>query len=160
MFVIKIIILLNMNKFYAFAFFIIVGLTFYSCKKHDTEIPTEPDYIIGEWKLDKLVIYGVEQDLTDCHKQSYMIFDSNHEAESKYYTIYANSGDCVLHLHYIGTWEYNEAENKFYFNVDSTNTSGNSTTNINKELHFTDTEHFYVIETYQGMEGKFFFEKQ
>ena len=148
-----------MKKIITFLFISMIVITSLgSCKKHQTEIPTQPDYIIGEWKLEKLVVFGAEQNLTDCHKQSYMIFDSNHAAESKYYTIYASSGDCVLHLHYIGTWEYNETENKFYFNIDSSNTS--TTSSISKELHFIDTEHFYVLENYQGVEGKFFFEKQ
>jgi hypothetical protein len=136
--------------------FILIISGFSACKKHETTIPAEPEYIIGEWKLDKIVVLGMEQDITDCHKQSYMIFESNHDAENKYYTIYQSTGNCELHLHYRGTWSYRN--DKFYFNVTQSSTSQNP--NYEKELHFLDTEHFYVLETYQGVQGKFYFEKQ
>jgi len=125
------------------------------CKKHDVEIQSRPEYIVGEWRLERVTIYGIEYDLTDCHRQSYMLFDSNGRAESKYYTIY-NNGDCVLHLHYRGRWEYHD--DKFYFYIEEYNTS-QPPEDMEKELHFQDPDHFYVEEEFEGYEGKLYFEK-
>ncbi len=124
-----------------------------SCDKREEVIPSNPDYIIGQWKLEKITVFGIEQDITDCHKTSRMTFSSNHDAHARYYTIYQTTGNCVLHLEYSGTWEYQDGE--FIFKVDSQ--SNNST--INKVLNFLDTEHFYVEETFNGVTGKFYFEK-
>ena len=134
-------------------FILSVVLVFSSCEKREEVIPTNPDYIIGEWKLEKITVYGIEQDITDCHKSSRMIFSSNHDAHARYYTIYQTTGNCVLHLEYSGTWEYRDGE--FIFKVNSqSNASG-----TNKVLNFLDTEHFYVEETFNGITGKFYFEK-
>ncbi len=148
--------IVRMKKITLYVFLSIFTFGLSGCWKHEKEISSEPDYIVGEWKLDKITIFGVEQSLEDCHKQSFMIFESNYEAESKYYTIYASTGNCELHLHYSGTWSYNDG--KFFFHVDSSNTSNNP--DYNKVLHFLDTEHFWLEETYQGLTGKFYFEKE
>jgi hypothetical protein len=134
---------------------LLITLSLSGCKKHVTEIASQPQYIVGEWKLEKITVFGREQTITPCHKRSYMIFESNHDAESKYYTIYQASGNCIMHLSYQGQWSYED--DKFYFHVTQSNTSSNP--DLKKELHFLDTEHFYIIETFQGISGNFYFKK-
>ncbi len=143
----------SFSPLYFIAFFI--TLSFFSCKKHEKEIPPQPDYIVGEWTLDKVMIYGVEQNISDCNRQTFMIFESNHDAESKYYTLYQSTGNCELHLHYRGKWSYNNGV--FYFHVEYSNTS--ETSNIQKELHFINTDYLFVFENFQGVQAKFYFRK-
>ena len=145
-------------KTFTWAFILLITGIFFvqSCKKHEVEKQEEPQYIVGEWQLEKITVSGIELGITDCHKQSFAIFESNGHAESKYYTEYQD-GDCELHLWYKGTWEYKD--DKFYFHVEETNDSQSPETE-DKEVHFIDTEHFYFEENYQGYLGKFYFKKK
>ncbi len=144
-----------MKKIYIAFLIIFTVFSFTACKKREAVIQSRPEYIIGEWELEKIIVFSTEQNITDCHKQSRMIFTSNHEAHARYYTIYQSTGDCVLHLQYDGEWDYRN--NKFIFIVQ-TGTSGTSITE-EKELHFLDTDHFYIEEEYNGIRGKFYFVK-
>jgi len=146
-----------MKKSLIYLVFIWIGLTVVpSCKKHEVAVEDQPRYIVGEWKLDKLTIMGVERSLTDCHRQSYMIFEKNGKAESKYYTFYESTGECVLHLHYRGRWEFKDG--KFYFYVEESNTSELPEAE-EKELHFLNPDYFYIEQEYGGYSGKLYFKK-
>ncbi len=124
-------------------------------KKHDVAEAT-PEYIIGEWQLERITVGGVDYPVNDCMKRSRMYFSSNREARDKYYTIYQTTGLCTLHLEHTGHWEYDDG--KFYLVIE---TEGNTTLSNPRrtEIHFTDTEHAYVEQTYNGYFGTFYFKK-
>ena len=143
------------NIFYIInVFFLALVLT--GCnKKHDVAEAT-PEYIIGEWQLERITVSGVDYPVNDCMKRSRMYFSSNHDARDKYYTIYQSTGLCTLHLEHTGRWEFEDG--KFYMIVE---TEGNTTLSNPRriEIHFTDTEHAYVEQSYNGYFGTFYFKK-
>jgi len=128
-----------------------------ACEQHEIVTPEQPEYIIGEWELEKIVIAGIEQNLSDCHKRSRMAFDADGNAEFKYYTTYEPDNECVLHLHYQGKWKYENG--KFLFRIEYSNTSADTNLEMEKELYFTDPDHFYIEMEYGGYIGKLYFEK-
>jgi len=142
-----------MKKIYFFILFFSI-FYFSSCKKHAIAENHYPDYIVGEWKLQQVTVYGNNISITDCHKRSRMTFSSNHDAHAVYYTIYQSTGSCVKHLEYTGQWTYRNGT--FYFDVRDTSGANQQE---QKELTFTDPDHFFIRETVDNIPGIFYFEK-
>ncbi len=138
----------RISIFFFLSWFLLVSFT--GCKKKQ---PTSSYSIVGNWTLEKLYILGLEQNLSNCNKQSYMKFEPNHRAESKFYK--KNAGNCEVDMRYKGTWFVED--NKTFIHVEKVN--GNPA-DYNREVYFIDENHYYVYETSAGIEGKFIYKKQ
>jgi hypothetical protein len=128
----------------------------WSCNKKQEVKEATPQYIIGEWQLERISVGTMDYPANDCMKRSRMFFSSNTEARDIYYTIYESTGQCTLHLQHEGHWEYKDG--KFYMVIEK---EGNTVINPprRKRIHFTDTEHAYVEQSYNGVTGTFYFKK-
>jgi len=135
--------------------FLLAILSLTGCRI-ENEVETTPQYIVGEWALEKVTINGISLPINDCIKRSYMTFSSNYDARSTFYTIYESSNECVLHLTHEGEWTYEDGT--FYIIVLKKN---NELLDIpeRKPIHFIDADHLYTSGDIEGYSALLYFYK-
>ncbi len=142
-----------MKKFFLLFFVLILGLN--ACKLKRIENP-KPEYIVGEWRLERAEVEGIPYDVGDCIKRSVMYFSSNHDAHSIIYTVNPNTDQCEIHLEHEGKWVFED--DKWFIIVEKEN-GHDLIPNQRKEMIFTDPSHAYTNEVIEGYRVRLFFYK-
>ena len=125
------------------------------CKIKSVEDP-QPEYIVGEWRLERAEVESVPYDVGDCIRRSVMYFSSNHNAHSIIYTVNPTSNRCEIHLEHEGKWVFED--DKWFIIVEKEN-GHDLIPNQRKEMIFTDPSHAYTNEVIEGYRVRLFFYK-
>jgi len=135
--------------------FLAFTLSLSSCKMKRIKNP-RPEYIIGDWKLERLVIEGITYPVNDCIRRSFMHFSSNHDAHSIFYTVNETTNVCEKHLEHWGEWVF---ENDSWYIIVHKENTHEMDPPIRKEMIFTDPDHAYTFGEVEGYHATLYFVK-
>ena len=125
---------------------------FTSCSKSDDS--NSGDSIIGTWKIDRLIIDGAADEISDCWRTSTFTFSS--DGDYNEITKGLNFDDsCVTTGTKTATWTEGSAEN--YYSITFIGGAFDGTT-IETQYHFTGNNELYIDYIPSG--AKLYYKKQ
>ena len=132
-----------MKKFSKFLIVIFTALTVVNCSSsdNDSESSISDDIIVGRWEMKYHKFGNITLNDSDCHRQSYIVWNEDFTAERKTYANNGQGGPCFITGEGSGTWriipeDESESDDNYEFS--------DGTTTVQEEIIFLDSDNMYI----------------